>query len=150
MSGNRISGKNIYGKCLCGEVEFEVQRESLKLYQCHCLLCRKQSGTYSNAATIVAKEYFRFLSGQSTISCWVKDTGFRSDFCSCCGSPVPNVLRGSDYYWIPAGLLEGGGKLEVVSHLFLDSKADWDKEYPSAERHAEFPGFDEHIAKLMD
>lgn len=140
----------MYGSCLCGTVEFTIEQDHLKLYQCHCLLCRKQSGAFSNAAAIVPKQHFSFIGGQAQITSWVKDTGFRTDFCSCCGSPVPNILRGSDYYWIPAGLLDDSGTLEVVSHLFLDSKADWDKEYPLAERHGGFPGFDEHISTLND
>jgi len=140
----------MHGNCLCGKIQFEVLRDNLKLYQCHCSLCRKQSGTFSNAATIIPKEYLRFLSGQDKITSWIKDTGFQSDFCSCCGSPVPNILRGSDYYWVPAGLLEDGGDLEIVSHIFLESKTDWDKNAPLAERHAAFPGFglEKHIETL--
>jgi hypothetical protein len=138
------------GHCLCGNVEFEIDRESLKLYQCHCSLCRQQSGTFSNAATIVPMQSFRFLNGQSGITSWVKDTGFRSDFCACCGSPVPNPLRDSNYYWVPAGLLENNGGLEIVSHIFLNSKADWDRDYPHAEMHAGFPGFDKHIQNLNE
>jgi hypothetical protein len=97
-----------------------------RLYQCHCSLCRKQSGSSSNTATIVGAEHFRWLAGQEHISSWVKDTGFRSDFCAKCGSPVPNPLRGTPYYWVPAGLLDGEQELDVAAHLFVGSKASWD------------------------
>ena len=30
------------------------------------------------------------------------------------------------YVWVPAGLLENGGELEIVAHLFVASKAPWD------------------------
>jgi len=114
------------GKCLCGLIEFEVLGVAPKLYQCHCSLCRKQGGASSNTAAIVAQEQFRWLSGQEHISSWVKDTGFRSDFCSNCGSPVPNPLRSTPYYWVPAGLFEEGVQLIVSAHLFVGSKASWD------------------------
>jgi hypothetical protein len=114
------------GKCLCGLIEFEVLGVAPKLYQCHCSLCRKQGGASSNTAAIVAQEQFRWLSGQEHISSWVKDTGFRSDFCSNCGSPVPNPLRSTPYYWVPAGLFEDGVQLIVSAHLFVGSKASWD------------------------
>jgi hypothetical protein len=57
----------------------------------------------------------------------MKPTGFRSDFCGLCGSPVPNQLRSSSLVWVPAGLLEGGDMLEVGAHLFLGSRASWDQ-----------------------
>ncbi|TQV71095.1 GFA family protein [Aliikangiella marina] len=138
------------GVCLCGEVAFEIDKSYLKLYQCHCTLCRKQSGTYSNAASIVSDDSFKFTRGHDFIKSWVKDTGFRSDFCCQCGSPVPNPLRDTGYIWIPAGLLEGYEKMEIVSHIFLADKADWEASNLDAERHSQFPGFDEHIKTLNE
>lgn len=114
------------GTCLCGQVEFEIVGIVPKLYQCHCSLCRKQSGAASNAAAIIGSQHFRWLGGQEHISSWVKDTGFRSDFCLTCGSPVPNPLGNTPYYWVPAGLLEGNVPLSVSAHLFVGSKASWD------------------------
>jgi len=114
------------GKCLCGLIEFEVLGVAPKLYQCHCSLCRKQGGASSNTAAIVAQEQFRWLSGQEHISSWVKDTGFRSDFCSNCGSPVPNPLGSTPCYWVPAGLFEEDVQLKISAHLFVGSKASWD------------------------
>jgi hypothetical protein len=117
---------SLRGKCLCGAVEFEVTGPTPKLYQCHCTLCRKQGGSSSNTATIVPLDSVRWLAGQDLVSSYVKPTGFRSDFCSKCGSPVPNPLRSTRYYWVPAGLFEGTEKLEVVVHLYVDSRAPWD------------------------
>jgi hypothetical protein len=114
------------GKCLCGQVQFEIVGSVLRLYQCHCSLCRRQGGSSSNTAAIVGKEQFHWLAGQEQISCWVKHTGFRSDFCSNCGSPVPNLLRSAAYYWVPAGLLGGEIRAVVAAHLFVGSKASWD------------------------
>ena len=114
------------GKCLCETVEFEITGGIPKLYQCHCSLCRKQGGSTSNTATIIAMENFRWISGEKNIGSYVKPTGFRSDFCSRCGSTVPNPLRRTRYYWVPSGMLEGSEKLEIVAHLYADSRASWD------------------------
>lgn len=116
----------MHGECLCGGVAFETLGSIPKFYQCHCSLCRKQGGSSSNTATIVAAGNFRWLRGTEIISSWVKDTGFRSDFCSRCGSPVPNPLRNSPYVWVPAGLLDANAPLEICAHLFVGSKAAWD------------------------
>ena len=36
----------MFGKCLCGDVQFfsEIRTDPFKIYQCHCSLCKKQSG----------------------------------------------------------------------------------------------------------
>ena len=137
------------GHCLCGRVEFEIDGSAFKLYQCHCSLCRKQGGSSSNTATIVHSEAFRWLSGNEQISSWVKDSGFRSDFCSTCGSPVPNRLRDTTYVWIPAGLLEGSENMEVVAHLCIASKAAWDIPAVNGVRYEELPDLTEFIASLQ-
>jgi hypothetical protein len=136
------------GHCLCGGIEFEIDGSRFRLYQCHCSLCRRQSGSSSNTAAIVPAGKFRWLSGAEFISSWKKDTGFRSDFCSRCGSPIPNPLRNSPYVWVPAGLLENGGELEIVAHLWVSSKASWDSISPEATHYDVGPGLVELIATL--
>jgi hypothetical protein len=69
---------------------------------------------------------FCWIAGREHISSFVKPTGFRSDFCSRCGSPVPNPLRSTAYYWVPAGLIDDDMNLEVAAHFFVGSKASWD------------------------
>jgi len=41
----------------------------------------------------VRSEQFVWITGQELISSYIKPSGFRSDFCRSCGSPVPNPLR---------------------------------------------------------
>ena len=138
------------GKCLCGSIEFEITGTVPRLYQCHCSLCRKQGGASSNAAAIVGGEHIRWIGGQEHISSWVKDTGFRSDFCSICGSPVPNPLRSTPYYWVPAGLLEGDVRLEVGAHLFVGSKASWDVICGPGRRYETMPELPELLREEGD
>lgn len=137
------------GSCLCGCVTFRVSIDALKIYQCFCSLCQKQSGTESNLATIVADSAFEFLSGEEQITTWVKDTGFTSHFCKNCGSPVPNRLRNKPFYWVPVGAFDGEFKGEVISHIYTASKpgiclSDQVEQFP------EFPdgGIDSHIGKI--
>ncbi|MCG7199854.1 GFA family protein [Marinobacter pelagius] len=115
------------GECLCSEVQFEIQGDLPNLYQCHCSLCRKATGSAANAATFVHQQNFRWLSGEDRITSFQKPTGYRSDFCSVCGSPVPNQLRGTELVWVPAGLLEAF-EAEVNVHLHLGSSASWERD----------------------
>jgi hypothetical protein len=136
------------GNCLCGSVVFEVAGDFPGLYQCHCSLCRKQSGSLANAATIVSAEKFRWLSGYEHISSWVASAGFRSDFCSKCGSPVPNPLTNSAYYWVPAGLLDDDQNLQIAAHVYVGSKASWDVIPSQGTRYETLPELSEFIALL--
>ncbi|WP_296749136.1 GFA family protein [Thiobacillus sp.] len=138
----------MHGQCLCGQVEFEIDGSRFKLYQCHCSLCRRQGGSMSNAATIVANNHFHWLGGAELISSWKNEGRFRSDFCSTCGCPVPNPLRNMPYFWIPAGLLEDSGKLEVVAHLCVASKASWDSVPLQGALYDELPNLSEFISLL--
>jgi hypothetical protein len=131
-----IDEGTMQGSCLCGAVEFRVEGIYPKAYQCHCSLCRKQGGTSSNLAIIVEARNFSWVTGREHISSYVRPSGFRSDFCARCGSPVPNPLRTTDYYWVPAGLLDDAETLETGAHLFTGSKASWET-IPSDAPHFE-------------
>lgn len=136
------------GKCLCGSVEFEVLDPPRGLLQCHCSLCRKQSGAASNAAFIVLSDQLLWHAGQHLISSYVKPSGFRSDFCSRCGSPVPNPLRSTSYVWVPAGLLEEPSSFAITMHLFIGSKASWEPMPASGTLHEDMPAFAEILKGL--
>jgi hypothetical protein len=136
------------GSCLCGEVRFELSGNPGKMYQCHCSLCRKQGGSSSNSAILVTSSALRWISGQDKISSYVRPTGFRSDFCARCGSPVPNPLRTSSYYWVPAGLLDDDVSLEIAAHLYMGSRASWDPTPPGASQYDTIPKLSEFFELL--
>ncbi len=130
------------GRCLCGEVQFELKGKTPHLYQCHCSQCRKVTGSSSNAATFVEKANFKWIAGEQVITSYSKDGGYRSDFCSRCGSPVPNQLRGMDKYWVPAGSIEGYDDFRVIAHLHIGSKAEWEEIGGSGVRYEGMPNID--------
>lgn len=137
------------GKCLCGDVQFEIEGETPNLLQCHCSLCRKQSGSSANAATFVDESNFAWKSGKDKIAYFKKDTGFSSNFCSICGSPVPNQLKDTDKYWIPAGLLEDEDGLEIVAHIYTQSKASWEDINASGKHFDEMPDIESLYGALQ-
>ncbi len=139
----------VVGKCLCGNIEFSCQLNDsrMKIYQCHCSLCKRQSGSSSNSATIIRSEYFHWIKNES-IKFWQKDSGFTSHFCGNCGSSVPNVLA-DVYYWIPVGLLEMKAEVQVVANFCLSTKSSWHEISKSSENFDELPDF-EAILKLLE
>lgn len=136
------------GNCLCGLTRFELTVSVIKAYQCHCSLCRKQSGTASNLGAIIPMENFIWLSNREHIKRWKKETGFTSDFCTHCGSPVPNELRGMPYYWVPVGAMEDAVSVEIVAHLCVASKAEWDSISNSIVQYDSLPNIPAFIQDL--
>jgi hypothetical protein len=139
----------MHGSCLCGKIKFEIEGELQTIYQCHCSLCRKESGSSSNSSAVIDAAKIRWAGGQDHISSYVRQTGFRTDFCSSCGSPVPHPLRSTSYYWVPVGLLDGDIQCEVVAHLFVGSKALWDH-IPANGAHFETTPGGSELLKLLN
>lgn len=135
------------GSCLCGGIEYEISNFNGKIYQCHCSLCRKQGGSFSNSGAIVQTKNLKWIKGQDRISTWVKDTGFTSSFCNTCGSLVPNLLRKLEYYWVPAGALESDS-FNIEASICLSSKASWATVAPNGKKFQEMPDVIEFIEYL--
>ncbi|WP_444930519.1 GFA family protein [Microbulbifer sp. SSSA002] len=138
------------GKCLCGAVEFHLEKPIPNLYQCHCSLCRKLSGSASDSAMFVSRNQFRWVRGLDKISSYRTPTGYRSDFCGGCGSTVPHLMSNTTHFWVPAGLLEGDIEGRVVAHLCTESRASWDEISGEAEWFKEMPEMDELVRLLHE
>ena len=127
------------GRCLCGDIEFELVGEIPRLYQCHCSLCRKVTGSAANAALCIPARQLRWRAGTELIRRYASDSGYQSHFCGRCGSPVPNLTHNDQAYWVPAGLLEQDSNLELAAHFFITSRARWDTLGESGERFDTMP-----------
>lgn len=129
------------GRCLCGDVQFRVNTEIQRMYHCHCSLCRKQSGTAANAATLVNQQNFEWIAGIFSISWYQKDTGFRSHFCQRCGSPVPNLVGTTTFIWIPLGLLDTAPAIQQKFSFCLSDQVAWTS-IPVDQTYAVLPAFE--------
>jgi len=130
------------GGCLCGDVRFEVRGAIPDLYQCHCSLCRKVTGSSANSAFMVRAEDFAWTGPARKLRSFERSTGFRNDFCARCGSPAPYAMEAEGLVWVPAGALDGALEARVTNHIFVASKADWDEIGGSARRHDGDPGLE--------
>ncbi|MDQ8953377.1 GFA family protein [Acinetobacter rudis] len=133
----------INGHCLCGKIHFLVHKNIQVIYHCHCSLCRKQSGTGANAATLVDEKVFGWCSGTDFISTYKKDSGFTSCFCKSCGSPVPNKVGKSTFIWIPFGLLDEQPTITQRLNFCLNSKSSWAPFISANKEYLELPDWEE-------
>lgn len=124
------------GSCNCGAVAFEVNTDLTDVYICHCSICRRATGSNGIAVVVVPNESFRWTQGEAQIRTWKKpDADWQTWFCGQCGSPLPGV-NDSERMFVPAGCFTHGHEaLEVRHHIWVDSKADWDKIGDSGRQH---------------
>lgn len=122
----------IRGSCFCGCVRFEFTKAIGPFELCHCNRCRKASGSAFFAWLLVKREEFKLLQGHDLIKTFetpVREAppAYCTNFCSRCGSPVPNANRESSYIEVPAGLLDDDPLLRPDRHIFVDFKSSWFK-----------------------
>ncbi len=130
------------GHCNCGAVSFEIEMDLKDIYICHCSICRRWTGNNGVAVSIVPNDKFQWSAGKEQIACWKKpNADWQSWFCRICGSALPGNNDEINMF-VPVGLLEGAGNnLEVAHHIWVDSKASWDKIADDGKQHKrEFQG----------
>lgn len=118
----------MHGSCLCGAVSFAIVDKSTDIYQCHCSICRKATGSSGISVFLCSGSSFRWLSGESNAQLHTTPSGYRSVFCRICGSRLPDSNPDRSTYWIPAGLVNDGlAEIKVGAHIYVGSKAAWDQ-----------------------
>lgn len=138
----------LYGQCSCGAVEFKFSTDALRAYQCHCSICRKASGSSYSTTLMAPESNFVWLGGMDSISSYAKENGYKVNFCSQCGNPVPNKFRDFALFSVPVGSLKGDPDITIVAKLYLGSRAKWDKEQFDGKCYAEMPSLNEMLELL--
>ena len=125
------------GRCLCGAISFQIEGETDAGWFCHCSKCRRNSGSAFQSAVACRKGQFRWLTGEGLAGEYSDGPdGYRTRFCTRCGSKVPQVSETYDYVWIPAGSLEAKD-LDFQAHVYVGSKAPWFEITDDLPRHDE-------------
>jgi len=120
----------IRGSCVCGDVQFEIDRVSGAFELCHCGRCRKFSGSAFLAAVGVRREDFRFTRGRECIQTYDAPIlrappAYRTAFCRRCGSAMPDPALDAEWFEVPAGALEGELGMRPARHIMVHVKAEW-------------------------
>lgn len=81
--------KTLTGGCLCGAVSYEAAGEPMIVGHCHCLDCRKSSGTGHCTHVMMREDGVRI---KGALSCYESrsDSGnvVKRYFCPACGSAI--------------------------------------------------------------
>jgi len=74
------------GSCLCGAIEYEIDRIDMPIGHCHCRTCRKAHAAAFATTAGVMREHFLWVKGEENLSCFESSPGKLRYFCSVCGS----------------------------------------------------------------
>ena len=128
------------GGCLCGNIRYTISGEPAAKALCHCLDCRKISGSTYSTNAVFPLDGFKFTSGTPKEHFKVADggNGITSHFCGDCGSMM--TRRGPSFpglVIIKAGTLDDKNALsefKPVTELFAKHRVDWVPEIPGAQQ----------------
>jgi hypothetical protein len=116
------------GSCLCGAVRFEIEGDFERFYLCHCEYCRKDSGSAHAANLVSSTASLIWMSGQDKVTRFnLPSTRHSRSFCSMCGSGLPDSQANGALLVVPAGCLNSEVRMRPDAHIFVSSRADWDK-----------------------
>ena len=112
------------GRCLCGNLQFEVRGRRLWVAHCHCDSCRRNTG--SAVATFVGyrKEQLTYTRGERTI--YQSSPGVQRGFCADCGTPMTyEADRCSDEVHLYVSTLDEPGEFRPQLHVFIAERISW-------------------------
>lgn len=115
------------GSCLCGAVSYAVSGDLGPVFYCHCSQCRKAQGTPFVASMPVPRANFLIKTGADKIKMFRATPDKGRYFCGECGSPLYSQVEGNPMLRLRAGTLDEPVPLQAVAHIFVGSKASWER-----------------------
>jgi hypothetical protein len=116
----------INGRCECGRVAYEIDAEITEFSHCHCAQCRRLHGAAYATFAAVARDKFRYVSGEADIKVYASSDANDRIFCSECGSNIlVDAKSETDVLYICMGTVDGNPPCPPGFHAFVGSKAAW-------------------------
>ena len=115
------------GSCQCGTVKFRISGAFERFFLCHCMRCRKDTGSAHAANLFSSTATVDWLSGRDNVRTYrVPGTRHEKSFCIACGSALPRVQLDGALVVVPAGSLDSPIAVRPDAHICCASRADWD------------------------
>jgi hypothetical protein len=128
------------GRCLCGDVRFEIAGEFESFYLCHCDYCRKDTGSAHAANLFSSTASLHWLAGADHVKRFdLPATRHSKCFCGNCGSALPMLQMNGALLVVPAGSLDSEVLIRPNAHIFFSSRAGWDDALEKIPRFDGFP-----------
>jgi hypothetical protein len=126
------------GGCFCGRVRYHVAAPLRAGRSCHCSRCRKAFSGAGSAYAEIEPGSLSWLSGQENLTQYESTPGWGLCFCRTCGTTLCGMHK-SDVHGVTLGSVDGDPGVQIEMHIFVGSKAPWDRICGDAAQFAEGP-----------
>ena len=116
----------ITGECFCGAVRYKIEGRLREARSCHCSRCRKAFSAQASAYALVEPGTFSWVSGEELLTSYIGKHGAGLMFCRVCGSTLCGVVEGK-VHGVTLGCVNGDPDVELGMHIFVGSKANWER-----------------------
>jgi len=122
------------GSCSCGTVAYEVTEQPVQKALCHCLQCRKVTGSAYTSNILVPRNAFTITAGEPkkyTFTQTESSIKFTIQFCGNCSSVVGKSSDHNSFknvFIVTAGSVDGDASLESGkpdAELWSVHRASW-------------------------
>jgi hypothetical protein len=122
-----LSGRRVFGRCLCGAVELEIDFPAFWAWHDHSAASRRAHGAAYATYIGCWRKHARVMKGQRSIARFEDATTESTRcFCSRCGTPIlyerkrwPHMIN------IPRALFTGRTGREPRYHVAIEELQDW-------------------------
>ncbi len=119
--------KKTKGRCLCGQVQFEIHGRLMGIVNCHCSKCRKFHGNFGAYAKVKVEKLK--LTEENSLKWYESLTdetpNVHRGFCSECGSSLFWHPKDQPTIAIAAGSLDDPTNLKTIAHVWCSQIADY-------------------------
>ena len=116
-----------YGQCLCGDIQYKVDKIEPQMAHCHCIACRKFHGAAFSTFGEAKKENFHWIKGENQLKSFTAENGAVRQFCQNCGSSMTFAAskKVTDIIEFSLGTLDSPIDLQPDIHVYTHYKANW-------------------------
>ena len=116
-----------YGRCDCGNIEYEFQDDPINTVFCYCKTCQLHTNSDKWFGVWVPFNKFKFIKGTPSSFTAIGDSGKETHrlFCGDCATPIGLKCDGFDLYSLSASTIEGGKALRPKMLIYTSVAPDW-------------------------
>lgn len=127
MNGGNTKSSPYTGGCLCGSIQYEIDKIEPRMGHCHCSMCRKFHGAAFATLGEAKVENFRWTQGEALLTHYKASNGTVRGFCKECGSSMTFAASedAGELVEFSLGTLNCEIDLRPDAHIYVGSKANW-------------------------
>ena len=114
----------IHGGCLCGACRYLLTTRPKVSANCHCSMCRRQTG--AAFLTYVAVNRNSFVMQRGRLADYRSSSDAIRSHCGSCGSPMTFVFDADpESVWVTLGTLDEPSLVPPTENWFVKDKVEW-------------------------